>query len=609
MDETGKQEQPANSENEPNNIDLTPEQEDAVKLVERLYQKGKRARERYDYKWIDWQKMFRGKQWSERRPSYRHSEVVNLIFQAIQSMVPIMTDSRPRITFLPTQPDDAEFAKILNELLESDWDKHGWMTKLAEIIFDGHIYGTGCSSLIQDQDADFGLGLVQFRPEDPMSFYPDPSARNVNEEGDWFVHAQAIDTEKAKAKWPNFAKFIKSDLVDFRYAQRNINGEDFFYSQINNMITKDFPSPTEQDKCLVLCCYLKPKDIEETAEESDEVDEVTGAKKVEYVQKRKYPNGRKIVVVNKIPVEDCANEYDDGDFPYSRVQNYLNPREFWGISEVEQLESPQKVFNKLISFALDTLTIMGNPIWIVPTSAGVDTSQLFNQPGLIIEPEGDGAGVRREEGVPLQPYVLQLIDRMEKWFNDVSGSQDVTRGINPTGVTANAAIENLQQAAQTRIRQKMRNLDDYLKDVGKQYVSRVLQYYTIPKVHRITGSDNTQKYFKFHVEQRMDPTTGEPQKVAVVKNYQPLAEGGYQEDPEAREYLINGEFDVKVDTQTALPFAKAEKEDRLFQYQQAGIIDSEELLKQVEYPNYQAVLARMAEKAQAEAQQQPPAKG
>lgn len=75
-------------------------------------------------------------------------------------------------------------------------------------------------------------------------------------------------------------------------------------------------------------------------------------------------------------------------------------------------------------------------------------------------------------------------------------------------------------------------------------------------------------------------------------------------EEKAREYLIRGSFDVKINTGAGLPFAKAEKEQRLEKWFQLGIIDQEEVLKQSEYPNYEVVIKRMTEKAQQEAEAQ-----
>ena len=85
----------------------TPSEEDrkTVRMVNKLFEKAKKHREKYDHKWMDYYRMFRGKQWKEERPSYRHSAVFNLVFRAIQANAPMLTDSRPRLEFLPTEPN------------------------------------------------------------------------------------------------------------------------------------------------------------------------------------------------------------------------------------------------------------------------------------------------------------------------------------------------------------------------------------------------------------------------------------------------------------------------------------------------------------------------
>ncbi len=86
--------------------EYTPNTEDrkTIKLVNQIFEKNKKHRKKFDANWLSDYKMFRGKQWQEQRPSYRHSEVINLIFKSIQGQVPILTDSSPTFEFMPQAP-------------------------------------------------------------------------------------------------------------------------------------------------------------------------------------------------------------------------------------------------------------------------------------------------------------------------------------------------------------------------------------------------------------------------------------------------------------------------------------------------------------------------
>jgi hypothetical protein len=55
-----------------------------------------------------------------------------------------------------------------------------------------------------------------------------------------------------------------------------------------------------------------------------------------------------------------------------------------------------------------------------------------------------------------------------------------------------------------------------------------------------------------------------------------------------------------------MPFLKAEKERRIFHLAEMGYIDQEEVLKSLDYPNYEMVMQRMNERAAQQAQMQPP---
>jgi len=580
----------------------------AIALVNKLFAKAKSYRQQYDQHWMDYYRMFRGKQWKEQRPSYRHSEVINKIFQTIQSVVPVMTDARQRFEYLAQDPSDMEFAKILDEVAESDWQRQNWTFKLAEIIFDGHFYGTGLSECGYDGKARYNQGQITLDSLDPFYFFPDPDARDCNERASFMIYAEPIEVSKLKREYPEKAPFIKADLIDLVQGSKTDVDVVRFRSPVDTKTIIEGTSVYDasvRDQALKMTVYLKSEEVEEEEKRSVGPD---GQEVVEYEKRLKYPNGRKICVAGGVLLHDGPNPFDDGLFPYARLVNYIDPRTFWGISEIEQLQSPQKIYNKLISFALDVLTLMGNPIWICDDTAGIDTDNLVNRPGLVVE-KTPGTEVRREEGVQLQPYVLQLAETMRNSVDEIAGSQEVSRGVRPEGITAASAIASLQEAAQTRIRQKSRNLDAFLQSVGQLYKNRVFQFYTTPQIIRVTNDQAASKYFKFHVQNEQQPD-GSTVRKAYVRDYVQNPETGhYSETLETREFILRGDFDVKVSTGSSLPFAKDVKFNRARQMYLDGVFDEEEYLKAADIPNWQPILERVMQKKQAEAQAQMAAKG
>ena len=383
----------------------------AIKLAEYIFDKAKIARKKYDSKWLDNYKMFRGMQWKDARPSYRHSEVINLIFRAIQSDVPVLTDAMPKIEFIPTEPQDFEIANILNDIVSSDWDRNNWSYKITECLYDAHMYGTGFGAVAWDQELDHGVGGIEFKSVDPFDQYPDKSSFDVNENSSYYAEATPVNIEKLKLKYPDVAEYLKADMRDITKTDKDMSNSELLYSSATDNVIYERTSSYNSncaDDALEITCYIK--DIQTTDEESKSIG-ADGAEKIDYIKKLKYPNGRKIVVVSGVLCVDEPIQYEDAKFPYLKLSNYVLPREFWGMSEVEQLESPQKIFNKLLSFSLDILTMTGNPIWIVDTNSGVDAENLINRPGLIVEKE-PGSEVRREAGGDIQPSVLQMIDRL-----------------------------------------------------------------------------------------------------------------------------------------------------------------------------------------------------
>lgn len=607
--------------NEKGSYSPSPEEEKLVSKIYKNFYKAKKGREKYDKEWLDYYKMFRGIQWKEKRPSFRSSEVINLIWRHIQSVIPILTDARPTVNFLPKKPEDRELADIFNDLIESDWGKKNWGQTLTELLYDGHIFGTNFSSLYYDSEEDYGLGGLCWDSEDPFHCYPDPSpsVKGINRKSKYFYTAKPTDIDEIREKYPENGKFVKGDISDFVDIKTSSLNEYTYKSPTDNLVLEGpMKNETQSKQALVITCYMKSGELVAVDGElpsenvSLDVSNFDGQKvssdpnksvdsSEETEKKLKYPKGRKVVVANKVILSDGENEYDDGKFPYLSSQNYMLSRQIFGQSEIEQLSGPQRLYNKIISYIVDVLSLMGNPIWVVDNNSGVDTDNLVNRSGLTVE-KTPGSEVTRVPGVDLQPYVMTILKMVKELFDDISGSTDASRGVQPGDVDAGIAITQLQEATQTRIRQKSKTLDYLLQEFGQMYESRVLQFYTVPRVVRLTNKlDGAVKYFRFHVE-KPDEKNEQEHPIVRFRPYN-LGEDGKFYIGEEKQWPLENGFDVEVSTGTALPFAKAQKESETFKLYDRGIIDPQEVLKNLDYPNYQTILDRMRQSLDAQQSQ------
>lgn len=572
----------------------TEEERRTLKLVNKLFDKARKHRRKYDREWLEDYKFFRGKQWKDQRPSYRHSEVFNFVYQTIESQVAILTDPRPKFEFLPTEPSDVALSDILNQAAQSDWERKNWNMVIAEILYDAEIYSVGYAALEYDPKQIEDLDKIAMSSKDPFYCFPDPQATAPNTKARYFILAEPTELEVLKSEYPDKKEFIRSDVIDLMEGDRTA------------LMTVKYKSPTDtrsvvegtpsdelgdHNKALKITCFLM--DCDETEEEQDS--------EGQFVQKKKYPKGRKIIMASNVLLFDGELGYDDMKAPVAKMNNTILPHEYYGISEVNPIKGPQKAFNKLMSFAMDYITLMSNPVWIVDYEADVDVDNLYNRPGLVVQ-KTKGSEVRREQGVPVPPEIANIADRIKSHIDTIAGSPDVTRGIKPEGVQAASAIGKLQEAAQTRLRKKSRYLDATLQELGQMWLSRLFQFTTAPRIFRLTNDQGVSNYFRMSVTTPVDANgnaisheNGLPKKVIRVSYFNQNPDTGLHEEGPINEYEVKGRFDVRVNTGSTLGFEKDRKSSLAKDLFDRQAIDQEELLKAVEWPNWEAVVQRMAQ--------------
>ena len=590
----------------------SPEEQAVVQKVEHLFQAARKARRPKEGRWNENYEFYLGRQWTYRRPSYRHSEVVNLIFAAVEAIVPILTDNRPEFAFLPEDSEDRELAEALSKVADFDWSREGWDYILAEVIKSALISsGTSIGAMEFDPEQNSGLGRIIFRNVDALNIYPAPRAKDINDGTcPYFIEAEPIPVEEAKGMFPELAHMIKGSVgsgYPSKYERKDFDQTLNANSTRSNEAQDDLTSSyTQKDskpvgESLLIKCYMQDDTMEEVKQACmDQYGNPTytaeGVPLEEVVDtKKKYPNGRLTIVIDNLLAFDGDNPYKDGLYPYARFVDYFVPNEFWALSEVDNLKSPQRMLNRLLSFMMDTIVLMGNPIWVADIGA-IDTDMVTNQPGLVVE-KTPGSDVHREAGLGLPSNLFSVYELCRDAFDRIFGINELTQGARPQNVSSNVALETLQEAGQTRIRQKARNLEKFLKEIGTLYVSRVMQFYSTPRLITINQDAANVlggEQFKFQIEESKE----NPGKYIATLTKREQQPDGRMMDGEKKKFETEGLFDVRTVVGSNLPYAKKSKANMAFQLFDRGVLPIRQFLKDLDYPNADKIADEAEQKAQ-----------
>lgn len=595
------------------------EDQDIVKKVENLFSQAKKHRKRYDATWqYNYEFSVGGRQWPLDRPRWRFNEVVNMTWSTIMTEIAIQTDSRPKFEFTSQEFGDEAFVDALKDINQRNWEKYKWSQVVQDGLFDCKHYHVAHAEVSWDAELEYGLGDVSFKMLDPYDCYWDPRASDVNKgtKCRYFVVASRVPTASLKEKYPDFEEKIKSDIGTLDDQKKAwVSASNVIYNNFDPFTPQRLPSSATSNgevyggepQTLLIRCWIRDDALEEVFECEDDTKPEVG----EYVLRKKYPKGRYIETACGLKLRDCAPgveikgewvEYDDDCFPIVRLVNYNYPREYAGENEITHTKGPQKTANYLYSYILDCFRMQANPITIIGDSAQTDEEEITNEPGSKIH-AADINQIRREPGTPIPASYFELLNTTKGFFDSIQGLQDVSRGVQDSGVNSALMLEGYVEASQTRPRMKNRNLDFFLQDAGELALKRYLQFYTQPRVFRITNKQGYPEWVEFYMP-TIEDANGKPVKVAKIKRRSTI--DGQIVDGEQQTVEVKGVPDVRVTSGSALPFAKALKNNTAGKMFTDGAIDQEEYLKSIDWPNYEEVLKRMDQKKMEEAQMQGP---
>lgn len=228
--------------------------------------------------------------------------------------------------------------------------------------------------------------------------------------------------------------------------------------------------------------------------------------KVMYYWKRDcsgFNDGLYAVIINGKRVEYRDNPYLQYGckYPFSKSCAIPVPGQFWGKSPVEQVRRIQIAYNYVYSILIQTLERMGKLKWWMPKGADVDPTTMSSKIGEITyyNPSPNAPPPTQANLSPIPYYYFQVLEWLDKAFEDVTGFHEVksarlpTGANNPSGVMVNLLLEQDESRLTPAIKQYLTSL----KTEAKLYLKMVQDLYVESRILKITGAEKDSEILDF----------------------------------------------------------------------------------------------------------------
>lgn len=545
----------------------------------------------------------------------------NYIFSVVENAKAHIARNMPVLNAKPRGRKDNVAADIMTRFLKDELLRAGIKTVIREVIHYGLINGIGWFKIGYD-DVNDSLDLMACHPS---TIFIDPTATDYRE-ARWIIHKLSnVDASKIYAEYGEYP--LRKDRDENKSVTSTMSERSSLYATGDNMQSIVDVAPTVD----VYECWIR-----------------------DYSKDRKN-DWYVVTVAGDVVLKNEYSVYDHNRHPFVpwiAIEDY-NSDNFYtrGVGYVEEIEPLQDKADALDLRIDKNIALTSNRQKIISAQAGVNPAVVDNTQGRVITVNGDPTKAIYYD-IPPQfgSDVYNYRTNTELLIQTVSGIMDVTQGRRPTGIIAGRAIQSLKESAEVRLADATDTAAWALSEVGSLAIQIILQFFTKDRIVRATdankddelrviaeyppslakGSDIEtliQAREQMEAQQMamglmppeqpgigipMTPAMGGPS--ASIEDMVP--EDVPPEDletidgvsPELRRLReewkkrnnialvledVQYEWDIFVNTDTALPTSSAERGQVAADLFRLGAIDREALLTALNYPDAENILRRL----------------
>jgi len=206
-------------------------------------------------------------------------------------------------------------------------------------------------------------------------------------------------------------------------------------------------------------------------------------------------DGKYALSVNKATLE--FTDYEHDEFPVVFFRPYHKPNSFWGRGIIETLFTLQLSINKLLRTIQMAQDLLAVPRVYVEAGSQVNSDQINDRIGMIVEYTGNKPIVEASEPMPQSAYTwVQYLEEKAYQISGVSAAS--AAGEKPKGVESAVAMETVAEIQSGRFENMSIDWNEFFMGVARviMFVSQEL-YETHPELASQLKRDNLVRNIKW----------------------------------------------------------------------------------------------------------------
>lgn len=477
------------------------------------------------------------------------------------------------------------------------------------VVHNKNICGIGIAETSWKQEDDKELGDVQIISVDPLNYFPDTTAKKV-QDCNYIFKKEVVSSITLKKDYPQFAEQIDkakaAEEKDKRDKAPNQGAINTVATDINTtQMFADGKSPNvsggavSQSKNIVVWnAYLKD---DSTFIASDDADK--------QILSLVYPNGRFIRWVEG--AEDYVLEDKPIDLPTGYPFDVME-----GDSDVKYLIETQNRIDK--AYRKIRLLVGGYVSFLAHTpDADVTDQEIIDQLTIEVDQLGQMEVITNNTLDRLNAMIEYIKVLKEQAYEIARVNPALISGQKEDGVDSGRMVAMLNESPMTAINEIQKLVKRFIINQGEKNIALIQEYYNVPRIVRLAGGD-------FAYIQPQIPQVNEDGEPVLDVNGQPAVEvnpmieiyrENAQKELEAVEQIKGdlsiGEYEIDVIAGAQMPRSRAEKAQIYMQLAEMGKIPNtktgtELLLSALDIPDKTGILEAIDEQEAQIQNSQPP---